>query len=448
MSIRDDLKAFVDGELSPERTAEVQAAVDADPALRQEVEFMKVLGFEIKRLAAEPEVAGRAKTIEAVKARAWPWWHPYGTFGRLAIAGGAAVILFAILFPVFAQSKDSAKKTAYLSELKQAQIREQLARTGGSEAEDAGFTAGKQTTAGTTGGTTGGFAGAEPTATLPFEEGVAGGERQRPAFRTPSTSEPPAASGNVPARGGRAETKGKPSDVRAQTDRSALPPAALEKGRMVIQNADVARRVEDVEKAVVETRAMTKSLGGYVESQSSGGSEGRLPSAAMVLRIPAARFEQAMERLRAMGEKIHENSNADDITKQYADLEGRIKVLRAEEDSYVTMLRGARRIGEIIEIKDRLSQVRQQLASYEQQRISMKDLSSLSTISVRFEQRVAIGKPEESKGWSEDAWATAVNGLAAVGRFLGQAVIFLFVFAPVWIPPVLLFWWLGKKAKA
>jgi hypothetical protein len=411
MNVRDDLKAYVDGELSPERMEEVRKAVESDPALAQEVEFMRALGFEIKRLAVEPEVAGRAETLQKVKARGWPFWHPFGMGGRLLLAGGCGVLLLIVLFPVFAQSKDAAKVGFY----RPTTSSETMAPSAGVDKEYARISADED------------FKAKERF------EGVAGGAPGRAAPAEDARQDPTLAS---------------PMQSNSSQPSTTPPIAEWSSKRMVIQNADTARRVESVDKAVEETTTMTKSLGGYVESSSSSGVEDQLPTASLILRIPAPKFNDAMTRIRAMGTKITETISGDDVTKQYADVEGRIRVLKAEEDSYVTMLRGARKIGEIIEIKDRLSQVRQELASYEQQRLSLKDLSSMSTISVRFEQRVAVGKPEHEGNAFQDSWATAVNGLKSVGTFLGQAIIFVFVFAPVWLPPVLLFWWLGKKAKA
>lgn len=53
MSIREDLKAYVDGELSPERALEVAKAIEHDPDLQQEVEFMRSLTLSLRSLKRE-----------------------------------------------------------------------------------------------------------------------------------------------------------------------------------------------------------------------------------------------------------------------------------------------------------------------------------------------------------------------------------------------------------
>jgi hypothetical protein len=110
VSVREDLKAYLDGELSPSRMEEVRAAVEADPVLQEEVEYMKALAVEIRRLSEEPQIVGMEKVLGAVKGRSSrlsPWTL------RPAFAGGAVCVLLlfasaAVLYPVFAQSKSRA----------------------------------------------------------------------------------------------------------------------------------------------------------------------------------------------------------------------------------------------------------------------------------------------------------------------------------------------------
>ena len=51
MNFREDIKAYIDGELTEARAAEVRSAIDADPTLRDEYEFMKGLSSQIQSSA-------------------------------------------------------------------------------------------------------------------------------------------------------------------------------------------------------------------------------------------------------------------------------------------------------------------------------------------------------------------------------------------------------------
>lgn len=237
----------------------------------------------------------------------------------------------------------------------------------------------------------------------------------------------------------------RPSGIGASSATNTVP---LESERRVIQTGSLSLRVENLQAALEQAEAIANAHGGYVENQNDSGSQTQLPRGNMTLRVKSVHFGDAMNQLRALGEKLSESTNREDITRQYADIEGRLRALRAEEESYVTMLRAAKKVGELLEIKERLGSVRQELESYESQRRALANLSTLSTISLSLEQRVKPGQPEKGERWTEDTWSAAVNALTSAGRFLGRLVIFIFVFAPIWLPPVLLFWWLAKRAKA
>jgi hypothetical protein len=205
--------------------------------------------------------------------------------------------------------------------------------------------------------------------------------------------------------------------------------------------------VESAQKALADAQSIITGLGGYVENSNSSQLEGELPTATCVFRVPCTQFDNAIQRFRKLGSVLTENIAADDVTLQYADINARLKVIRIEEQQYLTMLRAAKRTGEIMEIRDRLSQVRQQIESMDAQQKALMDQASLSTISATFEQRVAAGKPEEPSGWADETWGSAVNGLSAVGRFLGRAAIFLFVYSPLWIGAIIIYLIARKRAR-
>ncbi|MCZ7580669.1 MAG: DUF4349 domain-containing protein [Fimbriimonadaceae bacterium] len=398
MSLRDDLKAYIDGELNADRAEEVRRAIDADPQLQKEVEQLRFLGLEIRRLAAEPAVNGREAALAAVRRSSRPWWHPFSPAGRFAYAGALLVLLLGFA-------------------LMQRPLRSQfLAATVASES--AYMDAGAESVKMESGGMAGRIpakapADQAPAVDAPYSEGLMSGEgRSGPGASSATTPELP--------------------DLE----------------RRVIQTGSLSLRVENLQAALQQAEAIANALGGYVENQNDSGSQTQLPRGNMTLRVKSVHFSDAMNQLRALGEKLSESTNREDITRQYADIEGRLRALRAEEESYVTMLRAAKKVGELLEIKERLGYVRQELESFESQRRALANLSTLSTISLSMEQRVKPGQPEKGEGWAEDTWSSALNALTSAGRFLGRLVIFVFVFAPIWLPPVLLFWWLAKRAKA
>ncbi len=434
--IREDLKAYVDGELSEARAAEIEAAIAADPELAQEAEFMKMLGFEIRRAAADPEVAGRAFAIEKVR-------NANGRFAsfaflkmpfafQTAIAIGCCALIGAVFFPVFAQSKSGALRTTALSRAKQEAAAGEMAKNKSADM---------------------------PATASPAEEAPYAFANGRDAGGGPSDN------GRIPGGLGFQQNAELDAKSRVRTETSDKTGATNQwhkegetqpgttvpmKGsnRLVVKNADVNCRVPSVADAMAKSGSIAEGLGGFVINSNSSDLKGENPTGMVVMRVPAVRFDSAMKQIRALGDVINESSSGQDVTAQVADTGARIKVLKAEEESYITMLRAARRVGEMLEIKERLSGVRQEIESLTAQVLSLKDLASLSTITATFEEKTKKREAvEEPKGAFEETWNTAVNGLQAGLQFLGSVVIFIFVYSPFWLPVVGVLWWANRKNR-
>ncbi len=477
MNIREDLKAYIDGELPLKRAREVKAAIDADPQLQQELEQMKMLSSEIQAISGELHSLGKDKVRGLVTRPARPWWHPYSGQGRYVWSAACFVLLALITVPILsAGSSASLRGLSFASGSAEmdsvaadASLKKESAESPARDAEmekspadaDERFKRPRPEE------------GAQPQPRSQWGGGAGGSSLQdgyadsglnaKQQQEDPTLNEPRSTANNrtQPSTNSQIATNSLPVDSngivttdQAKRDRQPdlkesqnMATPKSDPSRMVIKNGSIGLRVESVVAAKEEVEKAATSYGGYVENSQVSTVPGQLPTAQISIRVRSTMFDQAMSQLRKLGEVTGENTNGQDVTTQYADTVGRIKVLKAEEDSYVTMLRGAKKIGEIMEIKDRLSQVRQELESLNSTKLALKDLSTLSSIAVSLEQKPKPGdatKPEEK---SEDAWANAVNGLMSVLRFLRDAVIYIFVYSPIWIPPVLLFWWLGKKAK-
>ena len=424
MSIREDLKAFVDGELEPARTAEVMEAINADPELQQEVALLRLLSKEIKEMSTEPQPIGFEKTMAEVSSRG-RGWIPQTRKGQwtLLAAGLCGIVFFAILSPVFSQAKMASKKSANFD-------------SAGSYADKAADPASEFP----------GEMAKSPAPSMPQAPmdgtGMGGGMSGK-------TSGGFASNGTVTLRS-RPKTldtdSGLAGEGQSQNAPSVPPLDPNQIGRRdIIQTQNLTVKVVDARKALNDATKLVKELGGYVASGGMTEVQGSQSQASIVMRIPAGQFSFALEKLRAYGDTLVDVTSTDDVTGQIADVTARLKVLRAEEDSYVTMLRGAKKIGELMEIKDRLSGIRQEIESMDAQRKSLKEQAAFSTINATFTQRETVGKPEVEKAWAEETWASAVNGLTAVGRFLGTIVINIFVFMPVWLPVFLVAWYLRKK---
>lgn len=386
MNLRDDAKAFVDGELEASRLAEIQTAMESDADLRGDIEAMRALGFELRRTAVEHEVKGAEKALGRFGSS-----KKRNFFLEAFVCCVVLGVVGAITFPVFAQSKESAKKTQAMTEANMRESDSQMKAEGGESVAD----------------------------------GLASGRSA-----SPSRSESRLFSPGEPTYFD--DTRGRPNVLAPDLIRTAV----------------LNVLVKDAPTAMTEAMGIAKRMGGYHQNSRSTKTQYATSISEVTLRVPVGRFDMSLDALRKLGEVTEDSSDSQDVTAEIADVGARLKVLRAEEESYVTMLRAGKKVGEILEIKDRLSSVRQQIESLTAQQKALKDQSSYSTISCTFNERPKVAEVKPSEGWTDDAWANAVNGLKSVGRFLGQAVIFIFVYSPIWLPVLIVGWFISRRMRA
>lgn len=401
MNIRENLKAYLDGELSSTDAALVEQAIGSDPDLKRETEEMSRLSNAIKAFAHEFQSTGYQKAADAAVAKAQPnFWQKYAP---LLIVAPVLALMYAVVFPVFAQSK----LTGSRAQLRSVQY---------------------------------GSAKAEAPASSPSERagGVAGRE----------------------SAGGFGSPESKARDLSATADESQWQNAAemdhrqganlpqLNEGnvaRLVVKAGNVAVLVTDVAQAGSEIPKIARSFGGFVVSSSANNVAGSR-RATYTIKVSANNFDVAMDALANLGEVTSSNSSGEDVTTQVADIDARIKVMKAEEEQYAEVLKAARSIGQILEVKRQLSRVRQEIESLTAQSQSLKRLAVLSTITATLTERAQpVGQVPQD--WFGEAKTNAMNALGAFGVQVGRILVYVGIFAVVWVPALVVYLWLKRRNK-
>lgn len=200
----------------------------------------------------------------------------------------------------------------------------------------------------------------------------------------------------------------------------------------IIKTGEVSVEVANVSAAVGSVRAFVLELGGYVGgSQAGSGDEG----ATLTLRIPAARFDEALERLRALdGEVVVEATRESDVTRQLIDLGARIANLEASEVSYRVLLERAERIDDVLAVQSRLDAVRGEIEQLEAQLQEVEGDADLSTLTVSL---IPIAEPiaAVTETWDPGVQLDgALASLVGIGQGLLNALIW---FGIVWLPVLL-----------
>jgi len=412
--IRSDLKAYLDKELPSERMEEVRLALEQDAELREEAEFYQLLTRSILAAAKTPEVIGMDKAVsETIKnSEKKGFSFPKFSLSRRTwqVAGAVAVFgVFVVIFsPILFQAKSAAKFSPTASAPAYAETFER-------SKSDA-------------------FQEAVPAESL--DKSTAGeAEFKAPSRQAPSSS---------PSVGGLDLREGLQGRNRADA-KSPIAPPVLQSNRLINRAADMTVRVKEVGKAAVEAERIAQRYGGFTES-SNVNSDPQNPTASLSLRVASQHWAAATQAFRSLGIVLNESSSGEDVTAQVVDLEARVKTLRAEEESLRIILSKAYRLGDILQVKDRISQVRMEIESMTGQAKQLRNLAALSTVTLTLTQDPKVNDEPQPDPWMEDSWTNAVNALQSVLKTVGSFMTYVVVFAPLWLPVMLVAWLIARKA--
>ncbi len=151
--------------------------------------------------------------------------------------------------------------------------------------------------------------------------------------------------------------------------------------RKVISRAKLSIEVESVEPAVGQARAISESLGGFVEQlSSSGGAEN--PRADLTVRVPQPQFGPALARIEALGEVQSRDLGQEDVTEQFIDLAAWLKSSQREEQSLLALLERSNSVTEILTVERELARVRSTIEQTQGRLNFLERRVDLATINV------------------------------------------------------------------
>ena len=167
-----------------------------------------------------------------------------------------------------------------------------------------------------------------------------------------ATPAPVAVSKEVEAAAGRPQ--------QPQVSDSPQPQSA----RKLIVESWISLEVTDIDANVRRVESLAVQSGGWVESSEVYGEAG-YRSATVRIRVPADRLDSGLDSLRAMGRVTDEGVSSTDVTERLIDNEARLTAWYAQEERLVTLLENAPTVEDIIQIEQRIAEVRSDIEHVE-----------------------------------------------------------------------------------
>ena len=213
--------------------------------------------------------------------------------------------------------------------------------------------------------------------------------------------------------------------------------AAVE--RLVIQNADLAIIVADVEGRMKEVSDLAEEMGGFVVSsslyQSYTSNYVEVPEGQIVIRVPAEKLEDVLRAIKAgVIEVQSETRSGTDVTAEYVDLKSRLKNLEAAEAQLDEIMQQATETEDVVNVFNQLVYYREQIEVVKGQIKYYEEAAALSAVSVRIIAEETV-QPLQIAGWepqgvARDALQDLIDFFQGFVNFLIRFVIYTL---PAWI---------------
>lgn len=236
----------------------------------------------------------------------------------------------------------------------------------------------------------------------------------------------------APAEGAAADRDGKQGAPGGAADgaRATTPPKAAV--THIIRTASLTVRVKDVPKALDEARTTTENAGGYVGNETTRRDSEGHEHTRVVLRVPVDRYADVLADLEGAGKLVERRAKAEDVTEQVVDVESRIKSQRASVARVRELMDRATKLSDVVTLEGELSTRQADLESLLAQQATLKDRTSLATITLSLSGSPAEKAPADDDdpgfvdalagGW--DVFVTLLRWLTvAIGAVLPFAAV-------------------------
>lgn len=244
-----------------------------------------------------------------------------------------------------------------------------------------------------------------------------------PGSQPPVEAKAPSTGGFV---SGRPETGGSSPIVPPEADK------IIKTGELSIATGDDS----SVDQAFAGVGGIARDLGGFVSSSNARAGSGA-GYATLVIRVPSARFEEAVERVSKLGEVKALTTSAQDVTGQVVDVQARIRNLEAQRDQILALMSQAKTVQETITIQDRLFAVTEQLEQLKGRLETLNSQTSYATLNVTIAGN-ATAPPRPSSNWgtgralsrAAHAFVDTLNGFIVL---MGPLVFLAILGGAIWL---------------
>lgn len=174
----------------------------------------------------------------------------------------------------------------------------------------------------------------------------------------------------------------------------------------VVRTGDVFLAVpgDDVAETLLAAARIAGKYGGFV-AESNTETSGDHPQGHVLVRVPVASFDRAVEDAKRLGDVAHASTRSEDVSGEITDTAARLRSLTATRAQLQSLLKRAASVSEVLAVQERITEVQTEIEKLQAERESLADKTTFGAL------RVTVGSPGGGEqGRFERAWDEAVGG--------------------------------------
>jgi len=194
----------------------------------------------------------------------------------------------------------------------------------------------------------------------------------------------------------------------------------------IIKTAYLSIEVEDVFGSIETLKNLASQKGGYLSSTNIQKNYNDRLSGSVIIRVPAAEFENTLTGVRALGTVRSASTQGQDVTEEYVDLQAQKNSYQNQLAQYNEIMKKAVKVEDVITVQQQIDRVQTELNRLEGRLKYLDSRIDLSTITVNLQE------PEPVGGETGHNFVSTINeGIAGFFGMIDAIIILVFTLLPL-----------------
>ena len=208
--------------------------------------------------------------------------------------------------------------------------------------------------------------------------------------------------------------------------------------RKLIRKISLNTETENMDALLAAIDSKVAALGGYMENRqvytgSRYSSYTSSRNADLTIRIPKDKLDEFVTHVGSESNVTSTNETSDDVTLSYVATQSRMTALQKEEARLLELIDKAANLTELLELENRLTQVRTELENVTSQLLLYDNLVDYGTVNISIREVQKLTPVEEPGFWTRISTGF-MDSLRNLWNFLKEFAIFLVVALPYLVP--------------